>query len=183
MLYTDSRSLLPERLVRSKPIQAQLGKHRSWEMSDEKSGLVGVLPLKIAPATQAALDGWKIVFLAAYAMMLWSFAWAIIHFAGPHGLFAGAQHVLLYAMTIPVTMLTNLQSRRRAGLPKSQTLTAVAMTSFVAMFADSLVFGWFPWIYSTDSDVARAGAAWLLWAIAVALVLAVISATDADARQ
>jgi hypothetical protein len=30
------------------------------------------------------------------------------------------------------------------------------------------------------SDVARACAAWLLWAIAVALVLAVISATDAD---
>jgi hypothetical protein len=29
--------------------------------------------------------------------------------------------------------------------------------------------------------MARAGAAWLLWAIAVALVLAVISATDSDA--
>lgn len=125
----------------------------------------------------------KILFLAAYAMMLWSYAWAIIHFAGPGGLFTGALHVLLYAITIPVTMLTNLQSRRRVGLPKSQTLTAVAITSLVAMFTDSVVFGWFPWIYSTDSDVARAGAAWLLWAIAVALVLAVISATDTDATE
>jgi hypothetical protein len=114
-------------------------------------------------------------------MMLWGFALGIIHFGGPRGLFAGVPHMLLYALTIPVTMLTNLQSRRRVGLPKSQTLTAVAITSFVAMFADSLVFGWFPWVYSADPGVARAGAAWLLWAIAVALVLAAISATDSDA--
>jgi hypothetical protein len=67
-------------------------------------------------------------------------------------------------------------------LPKSQTITVVAITSFVAMFADSVVFGWFPWIYSTNPDVARAGAAWLLWAIAVALILAVISATNSDAK-
>jgi hypothetical protein len=139
-----------------------------------------VLQLKIAPATHAALDGRKILFLAAYGMMLWSVAWAIIHFAGPRGQFSGAQHVVLYALTIPVTMLTNQQSRRRAGLPKSQTLTAVAITSFMAMFADGVVFGWFPWVYSTDSDVARAGAAWLLWAIAVALVMGVISASDPD---
>jgi hypothetical protein len=152
-------------------------------MSDEKSGLDGFLKLKIAPATHAALDGRKILFLAAYAMMLWSLAWAIIHFGGPGGLFTSPLHILLYAMTIPVTMFSNLQSRRRVGLPKSQTLTAVAMTSLVAMFADSVVFGWFPWVYSTDYDVARAGAAWLLWAIAVALVLAMISATDADATE
>ncbi len=144
---------------------------------------MGVLKLNIDPAAQAALDVRKIGFLAAYAMMLWCFAWAIIHFGGPHGTFAGAQHVLLYALTIPVTMLTNRQSRRRVGLPKSQTLTAVTITSLVAMFADSVVFGWFPWIYCTDPDTARAGAAWLLWAIAVALMLAVISATDADAKQ
>jgi len=143
---------------------------------------VGILPLNIAPAVQAGLDARKIAFLAAYAMMLWSFAWAIIHFGGSRGLFGGANHVLLYALTVPVTILTNLQSRRRVSLPKSQTLTAVAVTSFVAMFADSLVFGWFPWIYSTDPGVARAGAAWLIWAIAVALVLAVISATDSDAK-
>jgi hypothetical protein len=140
-----------------------------------------MFPLSIAPAAQAGLDARKIAALAAYAMMLWSFAWAIIHFGGPRGLFTGVRHVLLYALTIPVTMLTNLQSRKRVGLPKSQTLTAVGITSFVAMFADSLFFGWFPWIYSTDPYMARAGAAWLLWAIAVALVLAVISATDSDA--
>jgi hypothetical protein len=150
-------------------------------MSNERPELAGILPLSIAPAAQAGLDARKIAYLAAYAMMLWSFAWAIIHFGGPRGLFAGVPHVLLYALTIPVTMLTNLQSRRRAGLPKSQTLTAVAITSFVAMFADSVVFGWFPWLYSADTAMARAGAAWLLWAIAVALVLAVISATDSDA--
>lgn len=150
-------------------------------MPSEGSGLAGMFPLSIAPAAQAGLDARKIAALAAYAMMLWSFAWAIIHFGGPRGLFTGVRHVLLYALTIPVTMLTNLQSRKRVGLPKSQTLTAVGITSFVAMFADSLVFGWFPWIYSTDPDMARAGAAWLLWAIAVALVLAVISATDSDA--
>ena len=151
-------------------------------MPNQGAKLAGVFPLNIAPAAQAGLDARKIAFLAAYAMMLWSFAWGIIHFGGPRGLFGSVPHVLLYALTIPVTMLTNLQSRRRVGLPKSQTLTAVAITSFVAMFADSLVFGWFPWIYSTDPDMARAGAAWLLWAIAVALVLAVISATDSDAQ-
>jgi hypothetical protein len=151
-------------------------------MPNEGSRLAGILPLNIAPSARAGLDARKIAFLAAYAMMLWSFAWAIIHFGGPRGHFAGMQHVLLYALTIPVTLLTNLQSRRRVGLPRSQTLTAVAITSCVAMFADSLVLGWFPWIYSTNPDVARAGAAWLLWAIAVALVLAVISATDLDAE-
>ena len=151
-------------------------------MPNEGAGLAGFLPLNIAPAAQAGLNARKIAFLAAYAMMLWSFAWGIIHFGGLRGLFAGVPHVLLYALTIPVTMLTNLQSRRRVGLPKSQTLTAVAITSFVAMFADSLVFGWFPWVYSADPGVARAGAAWLLWAIAVALVLAVISATDSDVQ-
>jgi hypothetical protein len=151
-------------------------------MPNDGSGLAGILPLNIAPAANAGLDARKIAYLAAYALMLWSFAWAIIHFGGPRGLFAGAQHVLLYALTIPVTMLTNLQSRRRAGLPKSQTLTAVAITSFVAMFADSIVFGWFPWIYSPNPDAARAGAAWLLWAIAVALILAAISATDSDSK-
>jgi hypothetical protein len=151
-------------------------------MPNERSKLAGILPLSIAPAAKAGLDARKIAFLTAYAMMLWNFAWAIIHFGGPRGLFTGLQHVLLCTLTIPVTILTNLQSRRRVGLPKSQTLTAVAITSFVAMFADSLVFGWFPWIYSTDPDMARAGAAWLLWAIAVALVLAVISSTDSDAN-
>jgi hypothetical protein len=151
-------------------------------MPNEGSGPAGTLPLSIAPAARAGLDARKIAFLFAYGMMLWSFAWAIIHFGGQRGQFAGVQHVLLYALTIPVTILTNLQCRRRVGLPKSQTITVVAITSFVAMFADSVVFGWFPWIYSTNPDVARAGAAWLLWAIAVALILAVISATNSDAK-
>jgi len=144
---------------------------------------IAALPhLAIVPAADARLAPRQIGILAAYALMLWCFAWAIIHFGGPRGQFSGAQHIVLYALTIPVTMLTNAQSRRRAGLPKSQTLAAVAVTSFVAMFADSVVFGWFPWIYSADPLVARAGAAWLLWAIAVALVLALIAATDADAK-
>jgi len=151
-------------------------------MPNQGSRLAGILPLRIAPPATAGLDAGKVALLAAYGMMLWGFALGIIHFGGPRGLFAGVPHMLLYALTIPVTMLTNRQSRRRAGLKKSQTLTAVALTSTVAMLADSLILGWFPWVYSTDPDVARAGAAWLLWAIAVALALAVISATDSDAE-
>lgn len=124
----------------------------------------------------------QLAILAGYAVILWLFALGLIHFRGPAGIFEGLWHAVLYALTIPVTMYTNASSRRWAGLPKSRTLEAVAVTSLVALFMDGVAFGFFPALYSTDPHVALSGAAWLLWAIAVALVLALVSSTDADAR-
>lgn len=119
-----------------------------------------------------ALTAGKLAILVPLALALWALAWSIIHFRGPVGAFVGVKGAILYAFTILLTIPINWLHLKLASLPKSEIVNAVAVTLAVATTIDGVCIGFFPQVYSVDDTTLRHGAAWLLWAGAVACYLA-----------
>lgn len=114
----------------------------------------------------------KLAILVPLALALWVFAFCMIHFRGPAGAFTGIQGAITYALVIPLTVPVNRLHLKLAGLPKSEIVNAVALTLAVATTIDGICICFFPGVYGVDDATLRRGAAWLLWAGAVACFLA-----------
>jgi hypothetical protein len=133
-------------------------------------------------AATATLTPKKILALVAFTVPIWFLAAMFIRFRGPHGVFTGAQSMVLYLLTIPLTMLLNRRTRLIVHLPRHQLPNVIAVTSATAILLDGLAMNRFPFLYGSDPAVIAGGAAWLLWAIGVALALALVSASSSSRR-
>ncbi len=131
----------------------------------------------------AALRPAQIAILAAFSTCVWFLAAMFIRFVGPTGVFHGYKVIALYALTIPATAPLNARSRKLARASKSQMVTVIAVTSAVATLLDGLAMSRFPALYGEDPAITGAGAAWLLWAIGVAGVLSLITASRAGGAR
>jgi hypothetical protein len=118
--------------------------------------------------------------LVAFATLVWFLAALFIRFAGPAGIFDGAKGLALYGLTMPATIPLNARTRKIAGLPRRRIVTAIAVTSATATMLDGVAMSLFPQLYG-DPVAMRDGAVWLLWAIGVGLMLALV--TSAGARD
>jgi hypothetical protein len=127
------------------------------------------------PATNhevTALSPSKLAILLPYALFLWCIAWSMIHFRGPHGIFEGTMGIAIYAVTIPTTVLLNRLHLKLTGLPNTQIVNCVAVTLAAATTIDGICLSFFPSMYGNNPDVLRQGAAYIIWAGAVACWLA-----------
>jgi hypothetical protein len=121
----------------------------------------------------------RLVVLVPYAFVLWASAWSLIHFRGPHGAFEGGWGIATYLGTIPITMVINWLHLKLARLPKHEIINAVAITLTIATSLDGAAFWFFPNVYGSDPALLRHGAAFIIWAGAVAFWLAFITRLSA----
>ncbi len=131
------------------------------------------LALRAPPA--ADLTASRIARAMLAGALLWLLAALFIHYLGPRGAFEGWRLPLTYAGTVLVTIRSNIACRRLAGLGADQALTVVAIGSATALFMDVVAFAWPDRIYGSDPAVLLGGAVWLLFAIGVALGLALLT--------
>ncbi|MBV8971543.1 MAG: hypothetical protein JO290_04550 [Sphingomonadaceae bacterium] len=116
--------------------------------------------------------------IGAFSTAIWFGVAMFIRFAGPAGVFDGLRGVLLYALTIPVTIPLNARLLRMSGLPKRDIATPVALAAIVPPMLEGIVMRWFPAVYGGDPAVMLSGAIWILWAIGVGMALAVATAAS-----
>ncbi len=124
----------------------------------------------------------KILILIALTVPVWFLAAMFIRWRGPHGVFTGTQAMVLYLLTIPCTMPLNWWSRRIVSLPRHELPKVISVTSATAILLDGFAMNRFPALYGSSPAIMAGGAAWLLWAIGIALTLALVSASSSPQR-
>lgn len=124
-----------------------------------------------ATATSNPPRAKPMIVLIAWGTLLWAsgvllLRW-LVSIDALHGMSQMLAYALVVAGTVPLVSLTP----RLAGLPRGETVCAMAMVSMTALLIDGIVIGYFPALYSADPAQARACAGALLWAVGVALAL------------
>ena len=104
----------------------------------------------------------RIAVLVPFALVLWLLAWSIIHFRGPHGVFAGTHALVIYALIVPLTVVINRLHLIIARLPATEMVDAIAITLAVATTIDGVCIAFYPQVYGVDEVTLRRSAAWLL---------------------
>ncbi len=122
------------------------------------------------PTSSAQLRPGQTLRLAVMGAILWALAAGLIHIIGPMGAFHGAARALLYAATVPVSILF-LRMPRWVGARADQIVASVAVMAAAASMLDGLALAWAPGLYGFEPVSVFGGAALLLWAVGVALAL------------
>lgn len=142
--------------------------------------------LLAAPATAATHDDGapamtqaRTLAIFGVSVVIWFGVAMFIRFAGPTGTFDGWRGVLTYALTIPATIPLNARLLKMSGLPRRDIATPVALGAILPPLLEGIVMRQFPAFYGGDPAVMLSGAIWILWAIGVAMALAVATAARA----
>lgn len=131
-------------------------------------------PRRAAPPDQPG--GRQLVILAASGAVLWLVAALALRALAPLGVYDGAARGVLYAVIVPGTLPFVVLLPRVAGMPRAQTVMAVAVALAVALLLDGAALAWAPWLYGTTAaQIAGAGAT-ILWGAGVFLALALLVA-------
>ena len=123
----------------------------------------------------------RLAILVPYSIALWALAWAVIRFRGPQGAFSGKGQLAIYGYTLLLTFPINWLHLKLANLPRTEIVNAVALTLACATTIDAVCMGFFPQVYGVPPELLRKGAAWILWAGAIACFFAFLTrmrATD-----
>jgi hypothetical protein len=84
-----------------------------------------------------------------------------------------------YLSVIPATVVINWLHLKLADLPRQEIVNAVAITLAAATTVDGTLSWFFPQAYGSDPEVLRHGAAFIMWAGAVAFWLAFLTRLSA----
>lgn len=127
-----------------------------------------------ATATLNPLNTKPVAILVVWGTLLWASGVLILRWLVSIDGLHGTPQIIAYALTILGTVPLVPLTPRLAGLPRRETVSAMAIVAITALLIDGVVIGYFPALYSVDPVQARACAGALLWAVGVALALAFI---------
>ena len=130
-----------------------------------------------ATAPKRVTDGLTVsstVILIATGTLLWAIGVLLLRWLGGAGLLSGQAQVIVYALTVPGSIPLVPLGRMVARLPASETLSSVAVMAITALLIDGIVIGYYPDLYSSNAETARACAGALLWGVGVVLALAAV---------
>jgi len=115
--------------------------------------------------------------------IIWLGALLLIRFSGA-AIFSSESPwlVVLFAATLPASWISILVCLPLGGATPGKAVPAVALMSIAALLLDGIAFTWFPSAYGNEPTVVHLGAAWLLWAVGVFLVVAFWVARDRGER-
>ncbi len=114
------------------------------------------------------------IILVIWGTALWAAGVLILRWVVSIDGLHGVPHLLAYALTVVGTIPLIPITPRLAGLSRHDTVSAIVVVSMTALLIDGIVIGYIPWIYAVDPAQARGCAGALLWAVGVALALALI---------
>ncbi len=80
---------------------------------------------------------------------------------------------IMFLLLFPAIYLFFLISRKIAKLQKSEILKAVVIMTLTASFCDEFALSWFRQIYADTYEVSHYGAAWIIAAVAVGLLISI----------
>ena len=80
--------------------------------------------------------------------------------------------LIMFALLFPAIYLFILICQKLAKLQKSEILKAVVIMTITASFCDEFALTWFRQIYAETYEVSHYGAAWILAAVGVGLLIA-----------
>ena len=123
----------------------------------------------------AGLTPGKVLLLVAFSSCAWFGAATYIRLGAPAGQFSGTEGLYTYGETALVTIPLNWLTRLMVRMPPRAMVQVIAVTSGWAGLLDGVAMSHFPWLYGSDPANILAGAAWLLWALAVAGILSLIT--------
>ena len=124
------------------------------------------LPHPVSPAQVIALIG--------IGTFLWFLGVLFLRWASAGEWMAGTPHMIIYALTIPVTWPLVRFAPQAVRLPATNTLFAASVISMTALLIDGIIIGYAPFVYATDPALARACAGGLLWGVGVAMALGLV---------
>lgn len=120
----------------------------------------GIAPLTAGQMRMAALAGAILWFAAAVLLMI----------IGPMGAYEGINRVILYVVTVPVSLSFVPIVRWMARLQRRQLGLGLAFATATATLLDGLALAWWPALYGGPDYVAGAGAV-ILWGAGVVMML------------
>ena len=133
------------------------------------------------PAT-AELTPLRVFKILLFSTLIWCLVALYIRAAGPLGNFSPRRAGALYLFTFLATVPLNWVTRKIAGLPPEKTTSAIAVASIVPPTLEGILMARYPQIYGGDAVIIGQAAIWLLFAIGVAMMLALISSMRANPR-
>lgn len=108
-------------------------------------------------------------------VFLWLAGVVFIRFTAPLGWFNGTlETVVLYALTPAAMWLALMAVKRLVPYPPGRATFAAVWMSIAALLLDAVAITWLPMLYGAVGPAALgAPAAWLIWAVASGLLVAI----------
>jgi hypothetical protein len=125
-----------------------------------------------AKMQRTSLTQTQIIIAVITGMIAWFGAAMLMRAIVPLDFFNGVGVVLVYAITIPVTIPFVFMLRRIAGLRADQIAIGYTLATTAALLLDGTAFAFFPSLYADDPADALKAAATILWGAGVGQVLA-----------
>jgi hypothetical protein len=115
----------------------------------------------------------KTILCIVLGIIFWFNAAMIIRFTGDR-VFTENNAMLpwFYLLAIPATALSIYITKLLCHFSYSQLLRPVVIMTFTATFLDGIALAWFKTLYSDSMEVVLHGAAWILWAVGLGLLIA-----------
>ncbi len=121
------------------------------------------------------LQSRQIAICGSLAVAFWGLATLCIRF-DPAAVTTGLRGDLAFALSIPVCWLSIRLTCRMARLQPDQILAGCMLVLGEAMLIDGIALRWFAFVYGVNDEVARTGAAWLLWGYGLSAWIAFVLA-------
>jgi hypothetical protein len=120
------------------------------------------------------LTGHEIAVMALLGAVFW-FSFAIlVRVMEPFGLLEGGAKTVMFAVTVPVTMVLMLGIQRVMSYPGARMVEVIGIITGFAIMLDGLAFGFFPQLYGREAAHQIAGAGLILWGGGVGMMVALV---------
>jgi peroxiredoxin len=132
--------------------------------------------------SNAELTPLRVFKILLFSSLIWCLVAVYIRAAGPLGEFSPPREWRLFLLTFLATIPLNWVTRKVSGLPPEKTTSVIAVASIVPSTLEGILMTRYPQFYGGDTAIIGRAAAWLLFAIGVAIMLALISSLLANKR-
>jgi hypothetical protein len=117
----------------------------------------------------------KLALFVALGVVFWFNAAMIIRFAGTRVFTENNPNLIwMYLIAIPITVLSIILTKFLSGFSYNALLKPVVIMTLVATILDGIALSWFGGLYGDSQEVRLYGAALILWAAGLGLLIAYI---------
>lgn len=115
----------------------------------------------------------QVLIFTVLGILFWFSAAMVIRLVGDTVFSDGNPYLLpFYLLAIPITGVFIVVTRLVTKVKYAELLKPAVLMTIVATIMDSLALAWYRQLYSESMEVALHGAAWILWGVALGLLMA-----------
>lgn len=126
-----------------------------------------------SPTERQPLTPTQMTTLAIIGAVYWFIAALIVRWTAANWVGHDALTALVFALIVPGTVVALLLGYRLAGVGRVHAAIGATIMTGAASLLDGLALTWLPSLYGEMPEIVLGGAAAILWAAGVALVLGI----------